>query len=130
MTSALAALANATATFEVATARLVTDPETGNVRPLQETVANQLFLKASPVKMMGYPGMETEQVVYDGYALDPLDPRIVEGTRGLLIFGGNPPVSFEVTGLRMPYGKTGLIAQTLASALGERIELTAYRQDA
>ena len=130
MTSALAVLANATATFEVATASLVTDPDTGNVRPLDETVVNQLFLKASPVKTIGYPGLETEQVVYDGYALDPLDPRIVEGTRGVLLFAGNPPINFEVTGLRMPYGKTGLIAQTLAASLGERIELTAYRQDA
>lgn len=130
MTSALAALANATATFQVATEFLVTDPDTGNVYPRTESVEARLFLKASPVKTMGFPGMEVAQVVYDGYAVDPLDERIVQGTRGILYFAGTENVDFEVTGLRMPYGKTGLLGATLAASLGERIELTAYNQDA
>ena len=130
MTSALAALANATATFTVAGTGVVTDPATGNVSPYTQTVTASLFLKASPLKTMGFPGMEVAQVVYDGYAIAPLDPRIVPGTRGLLTFGAEENVEFEVTGLNLPFGTTGLLGLTLNNALGNRIELTAFSQNA
>jgi hypothetical protein len=129
MTSALTALANANASFEVATPHVVTDPDTANVTPLYEVVSTQLFVKASPIKTMGYPGLEVAQIVFDGYALDPLDPRVVVGTRGTLVFGDMPPCQVEVTGLRTPYGSTGLLGSTLASVLGDRIELTAFTED-
>jgi hypothetical protein len=115
-----------------------TDPDTGNVMTASETVTAQLFLRVTRIdgvisRMRGadqsrYPGVDVSDVVYDGYATEPLDPRVRVGTTGTLVFAGNPSVSCEVTELRLPYGKTGVLGSTLNSVLGERIQLLSIGQ--
>lgn len=128
MATALSALANATATFQVAATGVVTDPTTGNVVPAQESVEVSLFLKAERVLDAPLPGVEVMETLFEGYALDALDVRIVEGTTGTLTFAGEQTVGVEVVGLRLPYGKTGLLGATLGAALGERVRLRAREQ--
>lgn len=128
MASALSALANATATFTVAGTGLVTDPTTGNVTPATATVSVSLFLKAERVRGTAFPGVEMTETTFDGYALQALDQRIVVGTEGTLVFGGADAVECEVTSLRLPYGKTGLLGATLGAALGERVQLVSREQ--
>lgn len=128
MDSALSALANATATFYVAGVGVVTDPTTGNVEPVTETVTVSLFLKSDKINGTSFPGVEILETVFDGYALDSLDERITVGTTGTVNFAGEGALSCEVTGLRLPYGKSGLLGATLNAALGERIQLASREQ--
>lgn len=128
MATALSALSNAQATFNVAAAGVVTDPLTGNVIPAEETVQVQLFLKANKQSGVGFPGVEIVETLFEGYALDALDPRITEGTSGTLTFAGEDALEVEVVSLRLPYGKTGLLGSTLNAALGERIQLRTREQ--
>lgn len=128
MASALSALANATATFEVAATGVVTDAATGNVLPATETVTVSLFLKSDKISGTSFPGVEIQETVFDGYALSALDNRIVVGTTGTVNFAGEGVVTCEVTGVRLPYGKTGLIGATLNASLGERIQLASREQ--
>lgn len=125
MASALTALANATLTLAVPGVGVVTDPDTGNVRALEETVTVTCFLKADRQRGFDYPGVEVLQSTFDGYALTPLDSRITVGTKGVLLFGEEEVVDCEVVGLRYPFGSAGLLGQTLGGALGERIQLIA-----
>jgi hypothetical protein len=124
----LSALANASATFTVAATGVVTDPTTGNVTPTAESVTVQLFLKSDRVRGSAFPGVEIAETVFDGYALDKLDERIVIGTSGTINFAGEGVWDCEVTGLRLPYGKTGLLGATLRTALGDRIQLVTREQ--
>lgn len=128
MASALSALSNASATFTVAGAGVVTDPETGNVSPANAAVTVALYLKAERQELVRYPGVDTAETLYDGYALAPLDSRVQIGTTGTLTFAGETPVTCEVKGVRLPYGKTGLLGTTLSAALGERIQLVSRGQ--
>lgn len=128
MASALSALANATATFEVAATGVVTDAATGNVLPATETVTVSLFLKSDKISGTSFPGVEIQETVFDGYALSALDERIVVGTTGTVNFADEGVVTCEVTGVRLPYGKTGLIGATLNASLGERIQLASREQ--
>jgi hypothetical protein len=138
MASALSALANATATFSVAGVGVVTDPETGNVNAAAASVTASFFLRVARVEgvisrlrgtdQFRYPGIDTTGLVYEGYAVDALDPRIVVGTTGTLTFAGESPIECEVTELRQPYGNSGLLGEVLTSALGERIQLLAVGQ--
>ena len=128
MASALTALANATATFRLPTTGVVTDPDTGNVIPRTQQVTVSLFLKSDRVRGTAFPGVEIQEIVYDGYALGALDPRVVVGTTGTINFAGEGAIDCEVTGVRIPYGKTGLLGQTLNAALGERIQLVSREQ--
>lgn len=128
MASALSALSNATATFSVATTGVLTDPVTGNVRPAEASVSVDLFLKSERQTGVGFPGVEIAETLFDGYALTALDSRITEGTSGVLNFAGEGAVEVEVVALRTPYGKTGLLGQTLNAALGERIQLRTREQ--
>lgn len=128
MASALSGLANATATFSVAATGVVTDATTGNVLPATETVTVSLFLKSDRISGTSFPGVEIQETVFDGYALDALDERIVVGTTGTVNFAGEGAVGCEVTGLRLPYGKTGLLGATINAALGERIQLASREQ--
>ena len=128
MASALTALSNATATFTVAAAGVVTDATTGNVTPATTSVTVALFLKADQVRGTTFPGVEVSEKVFDGYALTALDSRIQVGTSGTITFAGEAPLPCEVTGVRLPYGKTGLLGSTLNAALGERIQLAAREQ--
>lgn len=129
MTSALSALANASATFTVAATGVVTDPTTGNVLPRSETVVVPLFLKSDRVTGTAFPGVEVQEIVYDGYAIEELDSRIVVGTRGIINFAGEGVTTCEVTGVRIPFGKTGLLGAIINSALGERIQLVSREQN-
>lgn len=128
MASALSALANATAVFHVAGTGVVTDPETGNVSPAGATVTASLFLKAERVEVLRYPGVDTAETLYEGYAIDALDSRIVVGTTGTLTFAGEEAVDCEVKAVRLPYGNTGLLGSTLNSVLGEKLQLVSRGQ--
>ena len=128
MATALNALANATATFQVAAVGVVTDPTTGNVLPASESVTVSLFLKSDRISGTSFPGVEIQETVFDGYVLESLDSRVVVGTTGTIDFAGEGVLGCEVTGVRLPYGKTGLIGSTLNAALGERNQLTSREQ--
>lgn len=128
MATALSSLANATATFQVAATGVVTDPTTGNVLPANESVTVALFLKSDRISGTSFPGVEIQEIVFDGYVLEPLDERVVVGTTGTVEFAGEGVVGCEVTGVRLPYGKSGLIGATLNAALGDRIQLTSREQ--
>lgn len=128
MATALSALANATATFQVAATGVVTDPTTGNVVPAYESVQVSMFLKAERQAGAALPGVEIVETILDGYALSALDARITEGTEGTLTFAGEAALAVEVVSLRLPYGKSGLLGETLNSALGERIQLRTREQ--
>jgi hypothetical protein len=129
MASALSALANATATFTVAGTGVVTNPTTGNVTPATETVSVELFLKSDKISGTSFPGVEVLETVFDGYCLTAVDNRVGVGTEGVVTFAGEGQFPCEVTGLRLPYGKTGLLGATLNAALGERIQLTSREQN-
>lgn len=128
MASALKALENATVTFQVAGTGTVTDAATGNVTATGATVTASFFLKAENVAVSTYPGVNAVETVFDGYAMAPLDARVVVGTQGTVTFAGEAAAACEVTGVRTPYGKTGLLGATLGAALGERIQLVARGQ--
>lgn len=128
MASALSALSNATATFQVAGAGVVTDPETGNVAPAGATVTVAFFLSAAQTRVLRYPGVDTTETIYEGYAVDALDPRIEVGVTGTLTFAGEQTLDCEVRSLRLPYGKTGLLGSTLNSVLGEKVQLVCRGQ--
>jgi hypothetical protein len=96
--------------------------------PATETVTVSLFLKSDKISGTSFPGVEIQETVFDGYALSALDERIVVGTTGTVNFAGEGVVTCEVTGVRLPYGKTGLIGATLNASLGERIQLASREQ--
>lgn len=127
MTSALFSLVNATAKFVVAGQGVTTDPETGNVLPVQETMEYKLFLKATAVDPTVYPGVDADVTIYEGYVVDPtqLDARIGVGSTGKLTFGTAQPVPFEVLRGRMGYGDKGVLGERLSETLGTKIALMA-----
>jgi hypothetical protein len=128
MSSALLGLANATATFDVVDVGTVEDPITGNIIPNTEQVTVSLFLREGGRNGSGLPGVDTDRLTYDGYAVDPqaLDARIQAGVKGLLTFSGKPPARCEVLQERYPYGSTGLIGGTVQRVIGDRIRLAVY----
>jgi hypothetical protein len=130
MTSALAALANATATFTVPTVGTMTDPTTGNVVPASETVTVSLYLRQAGTSNAGFPGVNTDVETYEGYAVNPqaLDARVKPGITGTLNFAGQGAIECEVINGRFPYGSTGLIGGTLQQVLGDKIRLARYVQ--
>lgn len=130
MTSALAALANATAVFTVPTIGTVTDPTTGNVVPATETLTVNLYLRQGTTKASEFPGVDTEVETYDGYAINPqaLDARIKPGVVGTLNFAGEGDIDCEVINSRYPYGTTGLIGSTVQQVIGDKIRLARYVQ--
>lgn len=130
MTSALAALANATATFSVPTVGTVTDATTGNVIPATETVTVSLYLRQGSTQPSGFPGVDTEVETYEGYAVNPqaLDARIKPGVIGTLNFAGQGAVECEVINSRYPYGTTGLLGSTVQQVIGDKIRLARYVQ--
>lgn len=130
MATALAALANATAAFVVPGAGVISDPDTGNVVPVQQTLNVALFLKVAAVETSPYPGVDTGATVYEGYVVDPglLDAAVVKGTLGTLVFAGQREVQCRVLEARMPYGSLGVLGATLAKTLGDRIKLITKEQ--
>jgi hypothetical protein len=130
MTSALAGLANATATFNVATVGTTTDPDTGNVLPNTEAVTVSLYLRQGGVSTTDLPGVDADTQVFDGYAVSPqaLDARIKPGTVGTLNFAGQGAMPCEVLQARFPYGSTGTIGSTLQQVLGDKLRIARYLQ--
>ena len=128
MTSALTALANATATFKLATIGTATDPDTGNVLPQTENVTVTLYLRQGSRNGSGFPGVDTDTITFEGYAISPqaLDARIRPGVLGTLSFAGQAAIRCEVLQERYPYGSTGLLGGTLQRILGDRIRLATY----
>jgi hypothetical protein len=130
MTSALAALANATAAFTVPTVGTYTDPTTGNIVPATETVTVSLYLRQGNTNDSGFPGVDTEVETFEGYAINPqaLDARIKPGITGTLNFAGQGAMRCEVINTRYPYGTTGLLGATVQQVLGDKIRLAMYVQ--
>jgi hypothetical protein len=128
MTSALAALANATATFHLATVGVTTDPDTGNVMPQTEDVTITLYLRQGGLSPANFPGVDTDSITFEGYAVSPqaLDVRIRPGVTGTLAFAGQPAVRCQVVQERYPFGSSGLLGSTLQSIVGDKIRLTTY----
>ena len=131
MTSALAALANATAVFSLPTVGTYTDPTTGNIVPATETVSVNLYLRQGGNNSSDFPGVDTEVETFEGYAVSPqaLDARIKPGVTGTLNFSGQGAVPCEVLGSRFPYGSTGLLGSTVQQVLGDKIRLARYVQN-
>ena len=104
MASALAALANATLTFNVEGTGLVTDPDTGNVSAVQVPLTYSLYLSVERTEIDPYPGVNTVDTVYSGYAISPMafDQRLRVGSRGVLTFSSESPRACEVLELRAP----------------------------
>lgn len=127
MTSALAALANATAVFTLPTVGVTTDPNTGNVLPAEETATVTLYLRQGAPQASNLQGVDADTIVMEGYAVEPqaLDARIRPGTRGTVTMSGRQ-MTCEVLQERFPYGNTGLLGSTLQTILGDRIRLAAY----
>lgn len=130
MTSALAALANATASFSLPTTGTVTDPNTGNVTAVTESIEVTLYLRQGSINETDLPGIDAAAIAFEGYAISPqaLDARIKRGTIGTLEFSGTAEQRCEVVEVAFPYGKNGLIGGTLQQVLGDRIRLVAYIQ--
>jgi hypothetical protein len=130
MTSALAGLANATATFNVATVGTTTDPDTGNVLPATEALTVSLYLRQGGSSSANLPGVDADTEVLEGYAVSPqaLDARIKPGTTGTLNFAGQGSADCEVISSRFPYGSTGTIGSTLQQVLGDKIRIARYLQ--
>jgi hypothetical protein len=128
MSSALLALANATATFDVVDVGTVEDPVTGNIIPAVEQITVAMFLREGGRSGSNFPGSDTDQLTMEGYAVNPqaLDARIQAGVTGSLVFGGRPAARCEVLQERYPYGTTGLIGSTLQRVIGDRIRLAVY----
>jgi hypothetical protein len=129
MASALLALANATATFQLAIAGTVTDAY-GNVTPSTENITVSLYLRQGTLQPTDLPGVDGVTAVFEGYAVDPqaLDARIKPGIRGTLTFSGDAAETCAVVDARTPYGTTGLLGSTLSSVLGDRIRIARYGQ--
>ena len=128
MASALTGLKNASATFTVAGSATITDPETGNIKPVEESITVDLFLKTEKQRNRQFPGVDIEQTYYEGYVVSTLDSRVLVGSTGSVTFASEPAVDCEVLELNPPYGKTGLLGGVLAQALGEKIVLVSRRQ--
>lgn len=130
MTSALADLANATATFSVATVGTTTDPNTGNVLPVTEAVTVSFYLRQGGTTSTDLPGVDADIEVFEGYAVSPqaLDARIKPGTTGTLSFAGQSGADCQVISSRFPYGSTGTIGSTLQQVLGDKIRIARYLQ--
>jgi hypothetical protein len=130
MTSALAGIANASATFHVATVGTTTDPDTGNILPATETVTVSLYLRQGGTSAPELPGITADVEVFDGYAVSPqaLDARIKPGTTGTLNFAGQGAISCEVINARFPFGSTGTIGSTLQQVIGDKIRIARYVQ--
>lgn len=129
MTSALTALANATAVFNLPTSGITTDAY-GNVIPQSESESVTLYLRQASPQPEQLPGVDGLVETYEGYAVNPqaLDPRIKPGTTGTLSFSGDTPNRCEVIASAFPYGTTGLIGATVQQVLGDKIRIQRFLQ--
>jgi len=130
MTSALAGLANATATFQLPTTGTTTEAATGNVVPNTEAVTVTMFLRSSNTRGADFPGVDVGSQTMEGYAVAPqaLDSRIIAGITGVLTFGSDAPACCVVIDARFPFGNTGTLGGTLQRVLGDKIRVTRFTQ--
>jgi hypothetical protein len=129
MTSALAALQNATLVFTVPASGTTTDAETGNVTANTETVTVSAYLKGESVAETTFPGVNVITVLYEGYVTSgSLDSRVKVGTSGTVTFAGQDATECEVLEVRLPYGETGLLGSILSDALGVKVRLASRTQ--
>lgn len=130
MASVYALLANAQITLQLPTTGVRSDPYTGNVVPVMEDYTVGLYLRALDIGINPYPGVETIGTVYEGYCVEPaeLDERVVIGTKGVLEFAGEDTQDCEMLEVRMPFGRTGLMAGVLNQVRGEKVRLVGRRQ--
>lgn len=131
MTSALASIANATATFSLPTVGTITDPDTGNIIPASESLTVSLYLRQGNTNSSDLPGVDADVEIFEGYAVNPqaLDARIKPGIRGNLNFAGQGAIPCEVLNSRFPYGSSGTIGATLQQVLGDKIRIARYVQN-
>jgi hypothetical protein len=129
MTSALAALQNATLVFTVPASGTTTDAETGNVTANTETVTVSAYLKGESVAETTFPGVNVITVLYEGYVTSgTLDSRVKVGTSGTVAFAGQDATECEVLEVRLPYGESGLLGSILSDALGVKVRLASRTQ--
>lgn len=130
MASVYALLANAQLTLQLPTTGVRSNPYTGNVEPVMEPYVIGMYLKALDIGINPFPGVETIGTVYEGYCVEPseLDSRVTVGTKGVLVFAGEEDQDCEMLEIRMPYGKTGLLAGVLNQVRGEKVRLIGRRQ--
>lgn len=130
MSSALIALANATAVFTVPTIGVTTDPATGNVIPVTETVTVSLYLERSTFNRNDLPGVDVDGDVLAGWAVNPaaVDARVKRGIRGTLQWSGEASQPCVVSEIGGNFGYEGLIGGTLRTVLGDELRIIRYRQ--
>lgn len=97
--------------------------------PVVKDVEMSLFLKAEDSGPRVFPGVDSQETVYSGYAVAPqeFEAAVTTGTTGVLTFAGEAAAPCEVLELRLPYGNSGLIGGTLTRVLGEKVRLVARR---
>lgn len=131
MTSALTALANATAVFDLPITGTQTDAY-GNIIPNTEQVTVSLYLRQGTLQPTDLEGSGINAVsdVFEGYAVNPqaLDARIKAGVRGRITFSADGAQNCAVAQARFPYGATSLLGSTLQQVLGDKIRIVRYGQ--
>ncbi len=130
MASALQAIVNASATFQVPTVGTVTDPLTGNVSAATEEVTATFYLKRDRFRPNDLPGVEVYDDIFAGYAIEPaaLDARIKRATEGTLTFAADEPLPCKISQVQGDWGRSGLIGQTLTSVIGDNVRIIRYQQ--
>jgi hypothetical protein len=102
----------------------VTDPATGNVLAVEETVEVRAWLKAESVAEATFPGVDVLTALYEGYVTNgALDARVRVGTTGTIAFAGLPAEECEVIEVRFPFGESGVLGEVLSGALGTKIRV-------
>jgi len=129
MATAFHPYSNATVIFQIPTATLVTDPTTGNQRPVIDPVPVRAFLKfrktAGEPQQLGTPEVTT---VFEGRATEAIPATVIETTPVQVQLDEDTTIwSGTVQTLRAPYGAGG-IGATIAEIAGEAIVITAWRQ--
>lgn len=129
MASALAALANATVTFEVPGTGTTVEVDTGNVVPVKETLTVSCYLKQGSVGQEEMPGIFISQTFYEGYTVEPavLDARVRAGTKGTIAFSGGASC-YCVVLQTSPLGTQGLLGSILSATMGTALRLVERRE--
>ncbi len=129
MATAFHPYSNATVIFQIPTATLVTDPTTGNQRPVIDPVPVRAFLKfrktAGEPQQLGTPEVTT---VFEGRATEAIPATVIETTPVQIQLDDEATIwAGTVQSVRLPYGAGGLGA-TIAAIAGESLVIHARRQ--
>lgn len=126
--SALQPFSNATVIFQIPTATLVTDPATGNQRPVIDPVPVRAFLKFKKVTEAQTIGAVQVETIFSGRATAAIPAAVVEATPVRLQLDGESTIWVGVVqSLRAPFGAGG-IGATVSAIAGEAIEIAAWKQ--